>query len=407
MKKTDNKNQWIAIVAILLIGAVLGSFILNLDKPVPENKDDREKATISSLTDEEHPNPNDQKDGNNDAAPILLTEQQIQDAGITLQTTKAASIKKVAILSGEIRFNEDKTAHIVPRLAGIVENVPVYLGQHVKKGQMIAVIASPYLSELRSEWQTMQQRLKLAKTTFTREKQLWDAKISAQQDYLEAQQHLQEAEISVQNAKQKLMALNANLSTEGLNRYEIRAPFDGVIVDKHITLGEAVKEDTNIFTLSDLSSVWAEIIVSAKDLNFIQVGKSVKIHASAFDSEAEGTVSYVGSLLGEQTRTAKSHVTLANPAMAWRPGLFITAEIPIQEVEAKITVMSDAIHVIDNQPTVFVRVPDGFVAQPVKVGLSDDSVTEILSGLELNVVYAANGSFTIKAEQGKNSVEED
>ena len=74
-----------------------------------------------------------------------------------------------------------------------------------------------------------------------------------------------------------------------LNRYEIRAPFDGMIIEKHISLGEAVKEDTSIFTLSDLSTVWAEIVVSAKNLPAIRLGERVRVKASAFDSERRAT----------------------------------------------------------------------------------------------------------------------
>ena len=68
-------------------------------------------------------------------------------------------------------------------------------------------------------------------------------------------------EIAVQNAQQKLAAMGAGAGAPGaFNRYEIRAPFDGIVVEKHIALGEAVKEDASIFTISDLSSVWAEVV---------------------------------------------------------------------------------------------------------------------------------------------------
>jgi cobalt-zinc-cadmium efflux system membrane fusion protein len=132
----------------------------------------------------------------------------------------------------------------------------------VKRGQVLAVIASTGLSEQRSELLAAQKRLSLAKSTYEREKKLWEEKISAEQDYLQAQQTLREAEIAVANSQQKLVALGASATVSGsLNRYEIRAPFDGMVVEKHIALGEAVKEDASIFTISDLSFVWAEIVV--------------------------------------------------------------------------------------------------------------------------------------------------
>ncbi|MFX7090788.1 efflux RND transporter periplasmic adaptor subunit, partial [Acinetobacter baumannii] len=79
---------------------------------------------------------------------------------------------------------------------------------------------------------------------------------------LQAQTTLHEAEVAVRNAQQKLRAIGASPSSGGLNRYEIRAPFDGTVVEKHLGLGEAVREDANAFLISDLSSVWAEIIVT-------------------------------------------------------------------------------------------------------------------------------------------------
>jgi cobalt-zinc-cadmium efflux system membrane fusion protein len=336
---------------------------------------------------------------------IELSDRQIAEMGITTQTAGAASINTVATLPGEIRLNEDKTSHVVPRLAGVVETISANLGDQVRKGQVLAVIASTELSEQRSELLSAQKRLELARTTFVREKHLWEAKISAEQDFLAARQVMNEAEIVVRNAQQKLKALGADpkvsADADTLNRYEIRAPFDGMVVEKHVALGEAVKEDASIFTISDLSSVWAEIIVSAKDLNVVQVGKKVLIKAMALDSVASGTVSYVGSLLGEQTRTAMAHVTLANPRMAWRPGLFITVEIVVDEMKVPVAVSSDAIQTINGKPAIFIRVPGGFIAQHVTTGLSDGSVTEIITGLKSGTEYAANGSFVIKSEHSK------
>lgn len=91
---------------------------------------------------------------------------------------------------------------MVPRLAGVVESVSANLGQVVQKGQVLAAIASPTASEQRSELQTAQKRLALAKTTYEREKKLWEQKVSAEQDYLQARQALNEAEVAVANANQ-------------------------------------------------------------------------------------------------------------------------------------------------------------------------------------------------------------
>ncbi|WP_323002725.1 efflux RND transporter periplasmic adaptor subunit [Denitromonas sp.] len=337
---------------------------------------------------------------------VELTDAQIDDAGVIIEAAAPAKIKTALRLPGEIRFNEDRTAHVVPRLGGLVERVPARLGQSVKRGEVLAVIASTSLSELRSELLAATKRRVLARSTFVREKRLWEEKVSAEQDYLQAAQVLQEADIAVANAQQKLKALGAGTTISGaLNRYEIRAPFDGVIVEKHLSLGEAVKEDTSIFTISDLSSVWAEIVVPARDLNAIRVGEQVTISATAFESRATGTISYVGALFGQDTRTAKAQVTLPNPDMAWRPGLFVNVDVISSEKSVPVSVATEAVHTINEQPVVFIRTKGGFVPQPVTPGNSDGTRTEIVEGLKAGTPYAAAGSFVVKAELGKGSAE--
>lgn len=423
-----NPKQAVAIAAIVISGIAAGAWILGTGPATPvsetaepaahaeaEGHDDKEHhgsragdghADTGGHGDAEHHVGKTETEGEAHDETIVLTDAQIQSAGIGIDKATPARIRTSSQLPGEIRFNEDRTAHVVPRLTGVVESVPANLGQPVKRGQVLAVIASTGLSELRSELLAAQRRLALARSTYTREKQLWQEKISAEQDYLAAQQTLREAEIAVANAQQKLVALGASATGTGsLNRYEIRAPFDGIVVEKHIALGEAVKEDASIFTLSDLSSVWAEIVVPAKDLNVVRVGEKVVVRATAFDSTAEGQISYVGALLGQDTRTAKARVTLPNPKMAWRPGLFVNVDVVSGETEVPVSVLADAVQTVEDKPVVFVRVKDGFTAQPVKLGRADGKRVEVIDGLAAGTAYAASGSFVLKAELSKGSAE--
>jgi cobalt-zinc-cadmium efflux system membrane fusion protein len=378
---TDKKSQKSALV-IVLVGLVLGAAILFWKK---------EDATPAEA-------PHADEEG-----LVLMDAQQIQTAGIAIARAESAVMGNVIQLPGEVRFNEDLTAHIVPRMPGVAESVSADLGQSVKKGQVLAVISSPLLADLRSASLAAQRRLGLARVTYQREKKLWEDKISAEQDYLQAQAALQEAEIEAQTARSKLAALGA-VETEGaLNRYVLRAPFSGEILEKHIAQGEAVKEDANVFLLSDLSSVWVEIVVTPKDLDAVRVGASVTITSAANDTAATGKVSYVGNLLGEQTRTAKARVVIANPQMAWRPGLFVNAALARGEKKVPVAVAADAVHTVDGKPVVYLKVEHGFKAQPVKTGIHDGKLVEIVDGLPAGAQYAGAGSFVVKAEQGKGS----
>lgn len=340
---------------------------------------------------------------------IELSAAQIKSAAIQIKTAASVRLNSSLQLPGEIRFNEDRTAHVVPQVAGVVDAVSASLGQAVKKGQVLAVIISSAISELRSEQLNAQQRLVLAQSTYSREKKLWEEKISAEQDYLQAQQTLREAEIAVRNTQQKLRAMGAGVSSGAssgaLNRYEVRAPFDGVVVEKHLSLGESVKEDATIFRISDLSTVWAEIIVSPQHMNTIKVGATAVVKATAFDAVATGKISYLGSFLGEQTRTAKAHVVLPNPSTTWRPGLFVNVEVSAGQADVPVVIAADAVQIVDGKNVVFVQIPGGFMAQEVTLGRTDGKQVEIREGIKAGTPYAASGSFAIKAELGKGSVE--
>ncbi|EJM95762.1 efflux RND transporter periplasmic adaptor subunit [Herbaspirillum sp. YR522] len=336
---------------------------------------------------------------------IELNQAQIAAAGIQVKPAGALKMNSSLQLPGEIRFNADRTAHVVPQVAGIVESVSANLGQKVRKGQVLAVINSSAVSEQRAELLNAEQRLALARTAYQREKNLWEQKISAEQDYLQAQVTLREAEVALRNAQQKLRAIGATRSSGALNRYEIRAPFDGTVVEKHLGLGEAVREDANAFLIADLSTVWAEIIVSPKDMQRVRVGEKVVVRATAFDAKADATISFVGALIGEQTRTARAHVVLPNPDDSWRPGLFVSVEVVSDAAQVPVAVAADAIQTVDGKSVVFVRIPGGFAAQEVTTGRTNGKFVEIRSGLDAGSDYAATGSFAIKAELGKGSAE--
>jgi len=333
---------------------------------------------------------------------LHLSSAQIESAGIQLAAAAPRELGTAISFPGEIRFDEDRTAHVVPRVPGVVEAVHADLGQAVKRGQVLAVIASQQISDLRSEQQAAQRRLELARLTFQREQQLWQERISAEQDYQQARQALQEAEIALANARQKVAAVGP---AGAGNRYELRAPFDAVVVEKHLTVGEVVDETSNAFTLSDLSRVWATFAVAPRDLLKVTTGRSVTVSAPDLGAEVEGKVNYVGSLLGEQNRAATVRATLANPNGAWRPGLFVNIAVSVERFNAAVVVPESALQTWEQQTVVFARTEEGFEARPVKAGRRDAGQVEITEGLAAGTQVAAAGSFVLKSELGKGSAE--
>jgi cobalt-zinc-cadmium efflux system membrane fusion protein len=344
---------------------------------------------------------------------LRIDEATANNAGIEVNTAGPAKIRSTLQLSGEIQFNQDRVAHVVPRLAGVVVRSTKNLGDTVKKGELLAVLESQTLADLKSEHLATTKRLDLARITFEREKRLWENKISAEQDYLASRQALTEAEIAHRTLEQKLLALGLSHQavirggTDGLTLYEIGAPMEGVVIEKHLALGEAVKEDAMIFTIADLSSVWAEMTVYPKDLNSVKLGQKVTVRTASLNTEADGRVAYVGSLVGEQTRSAKARVTLQNPDRSWRPGLFVTVELVQDEALVPVAVPAAAVQDFRDWKVVFGRYGDFFEVRPVELGRSDGQWVEVVKGLPPGTKYAATNSFVLKADLGKAGASHD
>jgi len=341
-------------------------------------------------------------------ARVSLSDQQIEQGGIEMLTSGPARIKSTLQLIGHISFNEDRVVYVVPRLAGMVESVGANAGDPVRKGDILAVISSQALADLRSEMLAAQKRLSLARTTFVREKKLWEEKISAEQDYLQARNVMQEAEIITQKVKQKLASLGGALATSGnLTRYEIRAPIDGIVMKKQISVGQVLQEDANIFVIADLSTVWAVLNIYAKDLNTVKVGQMGTVKATSFEYQSSGRVDHLGRLLGEQTRTAEAHIILPNPKGIWRPGMPVNIELVADEIEVPVAISTDAIQTVRDWTAVFVRYGTFFEARPLELGRSDGKFIEVIKGLSAGERYAAKNSFLIKADLGKADASHD
>jgi len=386
-----------AAVAVLGFGGLAWTGNLGQGKHDDHAEDSHEHAEESHAHGEASAQTHQEEEGK-----VHLSDAQIEAAGIQLAAAAPAAMSSAISFPGEIRFDEDHTAHVVPRVPGVVESVQANLGQAVKRGQVLAVIASQQISDLRSEQLAAQRRLELARLTFERERQLWQERISAEQDYLQARQALQEAEIAMANARQKVAAVGPAGSG---NRYELRAPFDAVVVEKHLTVGEVVDETSNAFTLSDLSRVWATFAVAPRDLAKVTTGRSVIVSAPDLGAQVEGQINYVGSLLGEQNRAATARATLANPDGAWRPGLFVSIAVSTERVNAAVVVPQSALQSWEEQTVVFARTAEGFEARPVQIGRRDAGQVEITAGLDAGTQVAAAGSFVLKSELGKGSAE--
>jgi len=346
---------------------------------------------------------------------VHMDEAKIKEFGIEIETAGSGILRIKVALSGEVIADPGRLSHIVPYVSGIARVIRKKLGDPVRTGEVLAILESRALSELKSSFLVSKERLGLAEITFQREEGLWQKRISSEQDYLEAKNALAEAKIELGAAEQKLHSIGFSdehldqlsfHSEVPMTRYEIISPFDGVVIEKHITLGEAVKDESAVFTIADLSSVWVNLTVYQKDLNKVRTGMDVMIRDDKIDIESNGKIDWVSPVLDESTRTATARVMLSNSDGRWRPGMFITAHVNIKEIKANLIVPRSAVLLVDGQNVVFVQNEEGFEPKPVNLGQSNLTHIEILSGLEIGQQYVTANAFTLKAELGKAGLTE-
>jgi len=186
-------------------------------------------------------------------------------------------------------------------------------------------------------------------------------------------------------------------SNTSLSSYAITAPFSGQVIERHIAVGEYLDESREIFTVADLSKVWLLLVVYAKDVDRVQKGQRVWVRHPR-KGRVEGVVDYVHVTLDEDTQSTYARVVLDNAERLWRPGAFVDAEIITEEHEVQAAVRSDALQTFRDWQVVFVRYGNLFEVRPVELGAEADGWVEVLSGVQPGERYAAENSFTVKAD---------
>jgi multidrug efflux pump subunit AcrA (membrane-fusion protein) len=197
------------------------------------------------------------------------------------------------------------------------------------------------------------------------------------------------------------VAAKSGTNNEKLAWYPLRAPFDATVIEKHITLGEKLGDESSAFTVADLSTVWIDLGVYQKDLPLVKQGQRVVVSAGSAIPKIEGKISYVGPVVGEKTRTALARIVLDNTSALLRPGTFVTADIVVDKAAARVAVAKDIIQDLDDNTTVFVQTDHGFEPRTVTLGRSNNAFVEITSGLEAGEKIVTKNSFRLKTELKK------
>lgn len=344
-----------------------------------------------------------------------IQPEELKSANVVIEQVGPARMKNIIELPAQIALNADRTAHVVPRVAGVVAEVRKNLGDRVTRGEVIAILHSGDVATAKEAYIESIHRLELARTSAQREEALFKKKISPEEDYLVRKHALEEAQLTHRATAQRLAALGIpsgeirSLSSGqgNLANYILRAPLTGVVIAKNVTVGEAVEATETIFTVADLSTVWTDITVPPSRISAVRAGQKVIVHWDDQDLEVAGTVSYVESLVGEQTRSSRARVVLPNPNGVWRPGLFVNVHLTENEVLVPVAVKAEALQTFRDWDVVFIKVGNLFEARPLEIGRREGEWVEVLSGLTPGQEYAAKNSFVVKADVMKSGASHD
>lgn len=192
-------------------------------------------------------------------------------------------------------------------------------------------------------------------------------------------------------------------SNESLSNYAITASLGGTIVSQDVALGQAVDHESILYTVADLSTVWVDFPIYAQNSGRIRPGLQVRVRSETGPSlSGLGTVRYVGPILEQDTRVSYGRLVLDNRDRRWQPGMYVAASVTVERVDVAVAVPEDAIMRLADGPAVFRAEGNRFLAQPVTVGRTDGTMTEIVSGLESGATYVIRNAFLLKAEMGKS-----
>jgi len=196
-------------------------------------------------------------------------------------------------------------------------------------------------------------------------------------------------------------------SNESLQNYDVKSEIVGTIIEKEVTLGEFVSEGRTIFVIGDLSSVWVDLNIYRQDFPQLELGQNLILEGEQGRERVNTTISYISPISSASSQTMLARAVVPNPRGDLRPGLFVTGEVVIGEIDAPVAVRTNAIQRIEEKSVVFVQEGAGFEAREVDSGEQDGEWIEIISGVAPGEKYAAKNSFVLKAQLAKASTKED
>jgi membrane fusion protein (multidrug efflux system) len=283
------------------------------------------------------------------------------------------------VLSGTLIGNEQ--ARVAAGAAGKVIATYVERGQFVKKGAVLARLdprtvqaqareAAAQLSSLRA--QRAQSELDCERT-----QQMFDKGAIAKADYDRAHTACETSRFAVAAAEARRA-----LFAQALRDSQIRAPFSGMVVEKHVSAGEYLRPDSPVATLVDVDSLRLELTVPEAELARVKQGMDVRFRVASGESgrDYSGKVRYIGPSVREQTRDGVIEAVVENASHDLRPGMFVTATLALGE-QTLPGVPEAAVAKDGTSRRVFVVVDGRVEERLVSLGVIQDGIAPVLDGV--------------------------
>lgn len=354
------------------------------------------------------------EEAHNESEVVLAVDAQ---QGIGLATAVAARrpIATELVTTGEVEANANREAHVTTRVPGRVSAIYKNVGDAVRAGEPLAMLDSVALGEAQSAYLEALARQELARSTYERQRKLYQAELIAQKEVIAAQNQLRLAQIDVDKAKSqlRLYGYTAGRTATLASRRELDptvpllAPIAGVVLERHLTLGEMLEPGAQqpAFMLTDVSELWVNANLYERDLARVKVGQAATVVVPAFPGKTySGRVSLISTALEKESRTAKARIVVTNGDRRLRPDMTATVRIAVDSQQT-LAVPEAAIVQDAGEKFVFVR-KDGttFERRPVKVGAKSGEWVAVESGLQPGETVVTKGSFSLKSELMKESL---
>ena len=320
--------------------------------------------------------------------PVHLTEAQEQALGVVYTTVGTRSLERTIRTVGRVVAAEDRVADVTLKIDGFVEDLYVNTtGEAVRRGQPLLTLYSPQLVAAQEELLTAKR---LASRVEESAEEAWR---SAQSMLDAARRRLSYWDITDEQIER---LERAGQVTKTLT---LMSPVGGIVLEKAVLAGQRVTPGLALYRIADLSEVWVEGDVFEQDLRFIEMAAQSHIEVEAYPGEhLMGRVSFVYPTVDVDSRTNRVRVTLANPDLRLKPGMFTTMFFDTQLPES-MAIPLEAVLVTGERNLVFVRDADGML-QPREVVLGPQAgdYVQILSGLGLDETIVGSANFLVDAE---------